>query len=128
MFRSLSSSLLVPVVAAIVFAGCQKADTLHTSSIDHGSDLSRRAEQPAAGLVQATETVLLTVYGMSCPLCASNVDKQLLRIDGVKAVDVDLSSGLVTLLVSKSNPPSAASLAKAVSESGFTLVGEPQMP
>ena len=83
------------------------------------ASLPRRASIPPAG---DTETIVLHVYGMSCPLCATNVDKQLLKIDGVNSVRVNLNSGEVIVFTSKDNPPRYDQLARAVEESGFTLV------
>ena len=130
MFRSVLFATIALSLLFLTFPGCQTSngDPLHTSSIEPEDSVSHAENQVATAAVEDLTPVQLTVYGMSCPLCASNVDKQLLRVDGVKAVDVDMSNGLVTVMVSRSNPPSAQSLAKAVSESGFTLIGEPQLP
>ncbi|MGQ0628575.1 MAG: heavy-metal-associated domain-containing protein [Phycisphaerales bacterium] len=67
--------------------------------------------------------VTLYVNGLGCPLCASNIDRQLVRVKGVKAVAVDLSVGKVTLGLEPGQPhPSPARLGDAVEDAGFTLV------
>jgi copper chaperone CopZ len=76
----------------------------------------------------AGDTIVMTVHGMSCPLCATNVDKQLLRVRGVHSVEVDLSTGAVTMLVSEVSPPTDAQLMRAVEESGFTVAEPPRRP
>jgi copper chaperone CopZ len=67
-------------------------------------------------------TATLVVHGLSCPQCASNVDKQLLAVKGVQQVNVNLGNGQVVVLVSKDQPPTGAQLAAAVKKSGYTLI------
>lgn len=70
-----------------------------------------------------SDGVLLYVNGMGCPLCASNIDKQLVRIAGVKTVKVDLGQGHVALgLAPGAKHPSPHTLGEAVEDAGFTLV------
>ena len=58
---------------------------------------------------------------MSCPLCANNIDKQLLRVSGVNRVKVNLDTGEVFVSMSASSPPSSEQLSHAITQSGFTL-------
>lgn len=64
----------------------------------------------------------LVVHGMSCPLCANNVDKQLLTVPGVMSVNVDMGSGEVKVAFAPKARVTKAQLAKAIDSSGFTLV------
>lgn len=64
----------------------------------------------------------LVVHGMSCPLCVSNVDKQLLTIPGVTSATVDLGSGEVKVGLAPNANVTKAQLAKAVDDSGFSLM------
>ena len=64
----------------------------------------------------------LTVHGLGCPLCAGNVDKQLMRVPGVESVKVNLNDGTATVHISPTVTPTRSQLAKAVYESGFTLI------
>ena len=83
---------------------------------DHDMDHSDLPEfQPAA------DTRVMTVYGMSCPLCATNVDKQLLRVPGVEKVDVNLADGKIQVKIDEQNAPTDERLKDAVVESGFTF-------
>jgi copper chaperone CopZ len=66
---------------------------------------------------------VLTVYGMSCPLCANNVDNVLLDVPGVTGVDVDMGTGRATVRLDAKRPPTRAMLARAVEKSGFSLQG-----
>ncbi len=71
----------------------------------------------------AANNVTLWVNGLGCPLCASNIDMQLVRVPGVKTVYVDLSVGKVTIGLDPAKPhPSPARLNDAVLDAGFTLV------
>ena len=68
------------------------------------------------------KTFTLVVHGMGCPLCANNVDKQLLKVPGVEDVWVNLRNGQVVVAVSRQNPPTRDQLSRAVDQSGYTLV------
>ena len=63
---------------------------------------------------------ILTLRGMSCPLCANNVDGRLKKVDGVETVNIDLETGNVTVDFG-SVAPTRAQLETAVKEAGFTL-------
>lgn len=65
--------------------------------------------------------VTLTAYGLSCPLCANNLDGQLLKVDGVQSADIDLQTGAVTVRLTKGHSVTPAQLANAVKNAGFTL-------
>lgn len=69
----------------------------------------------------AADSATLMVNGLSCPLCASNIDEQLARVPGVESVRVDLSNGRVQIAL-RDPRPSPRALADAVENSGFTLV------
>lgn len=63
----------------------------------------------------------VTVTGMTCRHCVMSVTEEVSEIDGVSAVDVSLSSGLVTVLADRD--VERDEIAAAVSEAGFELVG-----
>ncbi|MEO1237879.1 MAG: heavy metal-associated domain-containing protein [Planctomycetota bacterium] len=63
----------------------------------------------------------IAARGMSCPLCASNADRRLMKIDGVTWTRIDLGQGLVTVGLDPAKPtPSADALQTAVRDAGFT--------
>ena len=64
----------------------------------------------------------IDVLGLSCPKCATNVDKVLGALPGVGKVTVDLAEGLIRLQFQGIVPPSPAGLAQAVKDAGFTPV------
>ncbi|MFN0010308.1 MAG: heavy-metal-associated domain-containing protein [Phycisphaerales bacterium] len=70
----------------------------------------------------AATSVTLFVNGMGCPLCVTNVDKQLERVKGVETVKVDLGAGTVDVGLGGKTKPSGAALAEAVDNAGLTLV------
>lgn len=88
------------------------------ASVDRGSSTPAAVSDPAAA---ATTSATLSVHGLACPLCAHNIDKQLLRVDGVKTVAVDLGTGTVKLDFEAGKQPTDKALAAAVEAGGFTL-------
>lgn len=83
---------------------------------------SSRSETDWADLT-ITEDVQLVVHGLSCPLCASNLDQHLLRIDGVSDMWVDLQTGQVQVEIESGKSVSGTDLNRAVRNAGFTLRG-----
>lgn len=70
----------------------------------------------------AAGSATLYVNGLGCPLCATNVDKQLKRVPGVDQARVDLGEGRILLKFSSGTHPSEQQLVKAVTDAGFTFV------
>ena len=65
------------------------------------------------------ETSTWTVSGMTCGHCVASVTEELLEVDGIETVDVDLSTGAVT--VTSAGPVERAAVAAAVDEAGYAL-------
>lgn len=63
----------------------------------------------------------LHVQGLSCPLCASSIEKPLAALDGVRGLEVDLSSGTVAMDLAGNSRPSPRQVRDAVESAGFTL-------
>jgi copper ion binding protein len=63
---------------------------------------------------------IYTVEGMTCGHCASSVREEVGELAGVKAVDVDVPSGRVT--VTSEEPLTVDAVAAAVTEAGYRLV------
>lgn len=70
-----------------------------------------------------TDSATLTVGGLSCPLCANNIENKLGGMKGVQSVSVDLGAGKVKVGFWGKDKPSPMALAKAVKDSGFTPTG-----
>ncbi len=66
-------------------------------------------------------TTAITVAGMSCGGCASSVRAELTTVPGIIDVDIDISSGTVT--IDSEAPVDAAAIRAAVEEAGYQLAG-----
>ena len=64
-------------------------------------------------------TTTWTVTGMTCGHCVASVTEELLEVDGIETVEVDLSTGAVT--VTSAGPVDRAEVAAAVDEAGYAL-------
>jgi copper chaperone len=62
-----------------------------------------------------------TVQGMTCDHCVSSVTEEVSALDGVRTVEVDLASGLVT--VTSDADLSEDDVRAAVTEAGYQLAG-----
>jgi copper ion binding protein len=65
-------------------------------------------------------TTSFQVTGMTCDHCRRAVTEEIGRVPGVRAVDVDLPSGTVTVAVDAA--VDRADIAAAVDEAGYALV------
>jgi len=65
-------------------------------------------------------TATYTVTGMTCGHCASAVQGELTKLDGVTDVSVDLDRGAVT--VTSEQPLDDEAVRAAVDEAGYELV------
>ena len=113
--RAASLAVTFSTILALL-SGCATNGSTRTPSAEPSASTSAQSS-PGTG----DGTVTLVVHGMGCPLCANNVDKQLLKIAGVRRVDVNLGSGSVKVQYAGA-APTKAQLAKAVADSGYTLV------
>ena len=111
LLRVLRGGVLLSLVM-VWLVGCQAGGG------SGGGDRQAVALTSLAGRSDAT----LVVQGLSCPLCAHNLDKLLLKVDGVQSAVVNLADGTVLVGFDSARPPEAAALAKAVADAGFTLI------
>lgn len=63
----------------------------------------------------------LVVFGLSCPLCASNLETQFRRIPGIAGHRMDLDTGIIHVQVRQGGFVPAASVKRAVEDAGFSL-------
>ncbi|MGV9801480.1 heavy-metal-associated domain-containing protein [Mycobacterium sp. NPDC003449] len=61
----------------------------------------------------------VTVTGMTCGHCVSSVREEVGGIPGVTAVDVDLTTGIVT--IGSEGPVNAEAIRDAVEEAGYLV-------
>lgn len=70
---------------------------------------------------EGTVSTVYAVSGMTCGHCRAAVTGEVGALAGVRAVDVDLEAGTVT--VATDGEPDDALVAEAVGEAGYTLTG-----
>lgn len=97
-------------LAVLALAGCAGG----------GASAHQNGKAELATVVDSP-TATLIVHGMSCPLCANNVDKQLLDVPGVSDVHVDMGTGEAKVKFVAGAQVTKQQLADAVDKSGFTL-------
>lgn len=95
---------------------------LLTALVGCSSDPATPADSAVSLSAQDPDTAVLYVHGMGCPQCANNVDTQLLKVEGVEDVAIDMGSGRVLARLAPERHPTRDQLARAVEETGFTLV------
>ena len=61
--------------------------------------------------------VVFRVPGMSCDHCVATIESAISRLDGVTAVDVDLTNGIVTV----KGTPDELALALAIEDCGYDV-------
>lgn len=107
--QAVSFMALAPIL--LVAPSCRTASPSETASVTGATD-----DSPITASI-----AVLSVNGMSCPLCANNIEKQMKRLDGVTKVTVDLGAGTVRVDLPGAKKPSRKQLADAIHNSGFTL-------
>jgi len=116
-------SLCLLLVMTAVAASCAKSsDTQSTASSSSTNAQYASQTIPMDQPITAPAATLI-VYGMGCPLCANNVDKELLSVPGVSSAAVDMSNGFVKLTFTGDNRPTPNRLAQSVKNAGFTYKG-----
>ena len=64
---------------------------------------------------------VIEAQGMSCPLCASNADRRLMKLPGVRWTNIDLGTGQVSVgLDPNQTAPDPEQLKTAIRDAGFT--------
>lgn len=105
-----SVSLLTGGVGAVgSLGGC--ASTGERAATHDGPDLI------------AASGVVMSVEGLGCPMCAESIHILLGDVDGVADSTVNLDSGTVDVVFEPGASVSRASLAKAVTDGGFSFRG-----
>lgn len=110
---------------ACALAGC--STNTATPRADPGGDEEAVAARSEASLLRdrtpvSAPSATLTVYGLSCPLCANSSDQQLKKIEGVRDVAIDLGEGKIRVGIAPGATPTKARFARAIKDAGFTLV------
>ena len=101
--------LFVLLAAVALSVGCVSTNSSSTSELSGPINLA------------SADAVVMTVHGLSCPLCSNNLDGQLKRIDGVERAEIDLKTGAVTVLLEEGHSVTSSDFEDAVKNRGFTL-------
>jgi copper chaperone CopZ len=114
--RVLWSRLALVVLLGCLLTGCGGGSGAGPG--EAGGGMAADEGKPIKG-----DRATLLVYGMACPLCANNIDKELLTVPGVSKAEVDMGNGTVRLEFSGAVRPTPKQLAEAVDHAGFTYKG-----
>jgi len=121
----IACAVLALTVLGAVVGGCAtgvKSGAPESEGVVHHVSQADLAGVAATEGVKADE-VTLWVNGLGCPLCATNIDKQLETLSTVTSVKVDLGTGKVKVGMLPGKPhPSPAEFSRVVENAGFTLV------
>lgn len=63
----------------------------------------------------------LGVKGLACPFCSYGIEKRLLKLEGVEAVEVDVAGGRVLVTMAGDAELTRERAGRAVDRAGFTL-------
>jgi copper chaperone len=124
---------LIAAISASIYllGGCKSSASAHNDSQrnhnaadhqNHSGAMNQSGSSTGASAQADTHTAVITVHGMGCPQCANNVDSQLMKVQGVESVKIDMGSGKVLAKLTPNHHPTRDQLAKAIDETGFTLV------
>jgi Cu+-exporting ATPase len=113
------------VASASVSLATERADVVF-DGVPDVSALVQAVE--GSGYEARTETIELTVEGMTCASCVSRIEKALRRVPGVVSASVNLATGKASVRA-VSGAGQAAGLAAAVERAGYTaqLMGTPDV-
>ena len=108
--------VLLLFVGALL-AGCQASPSSEATAAPTASiKFDENAVVPG-------NSVRVMAAGLSCPLCAHNIDASMKQLPGVLNARVDLNSGAVAVTLDGTATVTYGQLAKIVRDNGFTLVG-----
>jgi copper chaperone CopZ len=112
------------VVGVTIFSGCASSGSGESVEAAASPASSQPESKGDASAPIAASSAVLEVRGMSCPKCANNINRTLAELPGVEDVAIDMGKGEVTVRLTEMGAlrPSRAQLAKAITDTGFTLV------
>jgi len=60
------------------------------------------------------------ISGMSCKFCVRNVEKNLLKLDGIKRITVNLDKGIARIVMTSGKQGDVKKIKELILKSGFT--------
>ncbi len=121
---------IIALTASVaLLAGCNSTEVSHDPGMDHQAPASQPSADSDVELIGMpglqdpipARSVEVSALGLSCPLCAHNLDKQLNMIEGVSSVEVDLSTGLVRVAFEDTACITPQQLITSVEDAGFSV-------
>ena len=109
--------MVLLLFAIALLPACQ---TTPSSDIPPAPTASMKFDDSA---VVPGNSVRVMAAGLSCPLCAHNIDASMKQLPGVLSARVDLNTGAVAVTLDGLTPVTYGQLAKIIRDNGFTLVG-----
>ena len=115
---TLNIRLMLILAFLLILGGCQSGGAIETST----TAAPASASQSESDLLPPdTKRVVLHVEGLSCPLCATNIEKELNELPSAGKVTVDLATGRVVVPLEGGLLPTRSQLRRLVVDSGFSL-------
>ena len=76
-----------------------------------------------AARAQAVDQPVYTLHvnGLACPFCAYGIEKQLSKVEGVVAIDIDIKAGAITLTLAAGSTLEESTAREAIEAAGFEL-------
>ena len=80
---------------------------------------------PVTGTIadEADQKVLIKVAGLYCPFCSYGLEKQVKKLDGFKAVKINIKKGTAEITFKPGTKVSEKAILGAVEDAGFDLDG-----
>ncbi len=72
----------------------------------------------------ADKEVRMQVLGAVCPSCAYGLEKQFMKVEGVKAFDVDFKAGIVSVCADNKVKFTDKQLTQIFKDAGYTFKGK----
>lgn len=114
---------LAPLAAlSFALAGCAGSPSATPSATPASEPVAAADTSTPTGLVKDDQVTML-VTGLSCPFCATNLERGFTKLPGVEDVAIDLGTGQAKVLLIGKERPTYGQLQQAVKDSGFTFVG-----
>ncbi|MEM1445573.1 MAG: cation transporter [Planctomycetota bacterium] len=110
--------------AAVKQSCCVNCSEAGCCCDDYASSDCDACESCSPGIVAGhtdKNLAVITAAGMSCPLCAANIDRQLKRIEGFETMRMNLDTGELFVEFDAASRPSTKRLAQAIRDAGFTV-------
>jgi len=126
-FAAISRLLVAFSIVATLGACASDQSAASASSADTEQAVTYTATADEAALIKSDQPlppgpIVMYMNGLSCPLCATNIDQQVEQLPGVSDVKVDLSTGKVKASLTGPSTPSPRQLANAADAAGVTLI------